>query len=231
MDRRKKVLLTEYLPLIISFISIISCSIAFKQDLVKTMPVCFSLLIVLLSSRANKICYLMGAFNCIIYIVGYFMEGLYGSALQTAFSSVMQFATFFYWKKNSYKHATKFREMALLGRIFLLIGITIGTIICAIILMSLNANEVWLDSYTLVSGIAGPILNLFAFIEYLPLSVVGQIITLIMWFKIIIDGNLANITYLIIAIYNVYMTIRMAKTWLRLYKEQHALTNKDKPLD
>lgn len=220
MKITKKQLLTEYLPLAIAFISIITCSIIFKQDLIKTIPVCFSLIIVLLSSHANKICYLMGAGNCLIYIVGYLMEGLYGSVIQTAFSSFIQFATFFYWKRNSYKHATKFKEMTIWGKVFLLIAITLGTIICAIVLMNINASEVWLDSYTLISGIAGPVLNLFAFVEYLPLSIMGQIISLIMWCKITVNGNIANITYVIISVYNVYMVIRMAKTWIKLYREQ-----------
>ena len=91
MNIRTKVILTEYVPLIIAFISTTLCAIIFKQDLVKTIPVCFSLVIVLLSARANKICYLLGATNCLINIVGYLMEGLYGSFLQTLFSAVMQF--------------------------------------------------------------------------------------------------------------------------------------------
>ena len=47
----------------------------------------------------------------------------------------------------------------------------------------------------------------------------------VMWFKIMISGSIANITYLILAVYNTYITIRLTKTWLRLYKEQQELKN------
>ena len=226
MNRRTKVILTEYVPLIIAFISTVLCAIIFKQDLVKTIPVCFSLVIVLLSARANKICYLLGATNCLIYIAGYLMEGLYGSFLQTFFSAVMQFATFFYWKKNSYKHATKFRKMSVLFRILLVIVILVLTVIAVVTLKNLNGKEVFLDAFTLVLGIVGPILTLFAFMEYLPLAVLAQALTLIMWIKITVSGSIANITYVILSLYNTYMMVRLSLTWIKLYKEQKTLDKK-----
>ena len=221
----KKRLLTEYIPLFTAFISIVVCSIVFKQDLIKAIPACISLVIGLLSSRANKICYIMGACNCMIYIIGYFMEKLYGSALQTLFSCVLQITTFFYWTKNSYKHATMFRKMRWWGRVLMVVSLIVGTVVCALVLQSLNASEVWLDSFLLVSGVLGPILTLFAFLEYLPLALLCQLMNDVMWFKIMISGSIANITYLILAVYNTYITIRLTKTWLRLYKEQQGLNN------
>ena len=44
-----------------------------------------------------------------------------------------------------------------------------------------------------------------------------------MWIKIVIVGSVANITYVIISLYNVYMTIRMSVTWAKTYKEQHKI--------
>jgi hypothetical protein len=79
------------------------------------------------------------------------------------------------------------------------------------------------DFFLLVSGVLGPILTLFAFLEYLPLALLCQLMTDVMWFKIMISGSIANITYLILAVYNTYITIRLTKTWLRLYKEQQEL--------
>jgi nicotinamide mononucleotide transporter PnuC len=219
----RKIKLEEYIPLIVSFISIIVCSIIFKQHVIKTIPVCISLVVALLNSRANRVCYLIGATNCLIYIIGYFMERLYGSMLQSTFSCVMQLFTFLYWKKNSYKKATMFKQMSALKRLLLVIILIVSMAICTIILKYFNAQEAFLDSFTLVLGVVGQILTLFAFIEVLPIVVICQAISSVMWFKIAVQGSIADITYLIIYLYNLYMTIRMVKTWLTLYKEQRKL--------
>lgn len=228
--KSKKKILTEYLPLVIAFISIIICSVIFEQKIIKTLPVCFSLVITLLNSRANRICYILGALNSLIYVVGYLMEGLYGSVSTAVFGFVIQFITFFYWKKNSYKQATKFRVMNLVFRIILVLSIIIAIIIAMLVLKKINGNEVFFDSITLILGILLPILVLFAFMEYIPLALFYQSSLLVMWIKIVISGNIANITYVIITVYNLYMTIRMSITWIKMYKEQQKI-KQSKPLE
>ena len=73
----------------------------------------------------------------------------------------------------------------------------------------------------MVLGLLLPILQMLAVIESLPLSLLNVCINLAMWLRIIfIGGMFANITYLISALYNLYMTIRMTIRWVSLYKEQ-----------
>ena len=73
-----KKILFEYVPLFFAFIGIILCSIIFKQMFIKTLPVCVSLVVMLLSARADRWCFILGSINSVIYIIGYVMEGIYG---------------------------------------------------------------------------------------------------------------------------------------------------------
>lgn len=216
-----KKIYTEYIPLILAFIGILVCSIIFKQDIIKTIPVCFSLVIVLINSRANRFGFLLGSINCCIYIVGYFMEGIYGSVASTAFSAIMQMATFFSWKKRAYKQATEFKVLNKTNRLFLLIGLFVAWSIASFTLFSLGGTAVIYDGLLLILGLAIPIMQLFALIESIPLHLLNSLISCIMWIRIIFTkGDIANITYFISSIYGIYMSIRMAIKWVTLYKEQ-----------
>lgn len=221
MDKtHKKKITTEYIPMALAFIGILSCAIIFKQDWYKTLPLCFSLYIVLVNSHANRIGFLLGAMNSFIYIVGYFTEGLYGTVLTTLVGAMIQIASFFCWKKNSYKKATKFRLLNNKERGLLVVGILAIWGICSFVLYNINGTEYVLDGLTTVLGVIVPIMQMLAIIEALPLSIFSCFIHLIIWIRIILSGNIANFTYLVSSIYGLYMQIRMALKWIELYKEQ-----------
>lgn len=222
-DLHKKIYL-EYIPLTLTFIGIVSCAIIFKQDFIKTLPTCFSLVIVLLTSRANRIAFLLGAGNCCIYIIGYFMEGVYGTMASTAFSAIMQTATFFTWRKHAYKQATEFKTLSNRNRILIGIGLLIAWGIAMFVLSKASATEFFLDGLLLILGIAIPVMQLFALIDSLPLYLLNSAISCVMWLRIIfVNGVIADVTYLISSIFGLYMTIRTAIKWIALYKEQRKI--------
>lgn len=222
-ELQKRILL-EYLPMSLTFIGIVTCAIIFKQAFIKTLPVCFSLIIGLLTSRANRIAFLFGATNCLIYIVGYYMEGVYGSMISAGFSAVVQTATFFSWKKKAYKQATEFRVLRGKNRIILALALICAWGIASFILFNASGKEYILDGLILILGFALPVMQMFALIDALPLNIISVGLSLIMWLRIIVlDGVIANTTYLISVTYSLYMTIRMAKKWIALYKEQQSI--------
>ena len=219
-ETKRKILL-EYLPMVATFIGIITCAILFKQRVIKTLPVCFSLLIVLLNSRANRIGFLMGATNSVLYIIGYLQEGLYGTVLSAGFGILIQITSFFRWKKNAYKKATKFKTFGWKGRTALCLGLLLSWTATSLVLWQMNGSEVVLDGLITVIGFLLPILQMFAIIESLPLAFLNNCINLTLWVRIIfIGGAVANVTYLISSLYSLYMTIRMALRWNALYQEQ-----------
>ncbi len=220
----RKSILSEYMPMGLAFVGIVICSIVFKQRFINTLPVCISLLIMLFNARANRIGFLMGAANSMIYLVGYFSERLYGTVLSTIFGAAVQLASFFQWKKHSYKeNSTQFRTLKNGWRIAWITGILIAWSITSFVLWKTDGNEVVLDGLVLVLGIILPLADMFAVIDALPLKLLNLFIQLIIWVKIVCEGNIANITYVIIMLYNVYMGLRQAVRWVALYKEQKAL--------
>lgn len=185
---RKKVLL-EYLPLGVTFVSIVTCAILFKQALIKTLPVCFSLVIVLLNARANRI-----------------------ACLQTA--------SFFLWKRRAYKQATEFRVLSNKNRILLATGLISAWAIASYILSQVGGNEYVLDGLVLVLGFTVTIMQMLALIDSCPLNILNVTISLTLWTRIILNGSIANVTYLISSAYTLYMVVRAAMKWITLYKEQ-----------
>ncbi len=219
-ETRQKILL-EYIPMAVTFIGIVACAIIFKQQVIKTLPVCFSLAIMLFNSRANRIGFLLGATNSVIYIIGYFREGLYGTVISTIFGILVQVTSFFLWKKNAYKQATRFRKLGWKGRTLLVGMLLAAWSTTSFVLWKMNGTEVVLDGLLMVIGFLLPLLQMLAIIESLPLSLLNIFINLVMWLRIIfIGGAFENTTYLISGLYNLYMTIRMTRRWIVLYKEQ-----------
>ena len=220
----RKNVLTEYIPIGLAFIGIVVCAIVFQQQFIKTLPVCVSLLILLFNARANRIGFLIGAANSMIYIIGYFAEGLYGTVVSTAFGALIQVVSFFQWKRRSYKgNSTQFRVLKNVWRVFWSVGILLAWAIAAFVLAQTGGNQAWLDGLVLVLGFILPFADMFAVVDAAPLKVINVFIQLMIWVIIVCDGEIANLTYVISMAYTLYMTVRQVVRWAVLYREQKAL--------
>ena len=221
MKEVRKKWLTEYTPLIVTFIGIVISAIVFKQAFIKTLPVCISLFVWLLSSRADRVAFLVGAINAGIYCIGYFMEGVYGTMVSSLISMTIQAMSFFVWKKNAYKRATEFKKLNGVRRAGLGVGIIMTWLISSFVLYKMGGQEYILDGLVLTLGFVVPVMKMAALIDALPLNLLSITISLIMWVRIVfVNGAIANITYCISMIFTLYMAIRMTIKWLGLYKEQ-----------
>lgn len=222
MSLQKRNIFLEYIPMAITAITILVSAIILKQMVIKVVPLLFSIVISLLSSKANRICFLLGSINSIIYIIGYFMEGVYGTMLSTAFGIVMMMIAFFQWKKNAYGKATVFRRFSTKSCILLCIGLIIAWAIASLVLWKIGGSVAVIDGLVLILGFVVPVLNIWGYIEAPLLNIISFFVQMPMWVIIIItDGRLENITYLISTLYSFYMLIRQFIRWCKLYKEQH----------
>lgn len=220
--RRKKVLY-EYIPMALTFIGILTCAIIFKQKVIKTIPVCVSLFVSLFYARANRLGFLLGGLNASIYIIGYVMEGLYGSILTTVFSVIIQLSSFFLWKKRAKKRKATVRKMKPRFCVALVTGMLLAWGLATFILYKSGGTEVVIDGLNVVLGFVIPILQMFGFIDVMPFRMLSSMINLVLWYRIIfIGGNIANLTYLISATYGFYMIIRESIRWISLYKKENA---------
>ena len=220
-SQKKRKILLEYIPMVLTFIGILTTAIIFKQKLIKTIPVCVTLFVSLFYARANRLGFLLGGLNASVYIIGYVMEGLYGSILSATFSVIIQLTSFFLWKRRAKRKQAPIRKMKPLLRIFVVMVILLSWGVATFILYKSGGNEVVLDGLTVVLGFAVPILQMLGFVDVLPFRVTSSLIHLILWLRIVfVGGNTANLTYLISAIYCFYMIILEVIKWTALYKKQ-----------
>lgn len=226
MSKRKKAILFEYLPMAITGITILACAIVFEQMFIKVLPLFFSLLIMLFNSRANRIGFLLGAINSCIYIIGYLMEGVYGTVASTVFGIVIMLITYFRWKDNSYGKATVFRRFNLKGRILLTLILCVAWAGTSFILLKLGGTAVAMDGLTMVLGFATNILSIVAYVEAPFLNIISGLCQFALWMQIVfINKNYAAVTYLVYSIYCSYMIARTFYRWYALYKEQQSSKN------
>ncbi len=225
---KKNVVLFELIPILVTLAGILGFGIAYGQVAVKLAPVCVSLVVMLFNSRANRWGFILGGLNSILYAVGYFMEGLYGSVFSACFGAVMQFVTFFFWKRRAYGKATIFRRMKGKTEILFGIGFLVAWFVAALVLRRAGGTEFVLDSMSMLLGFVLPVLTMFAYLESLPLNLVNMAVSLTLWIRIVVAGNLANLTYLVYSVYCAYMTLRQTVRWIRLYREQCAAKNGDR---
>lgn len=224
LSNKKKSILFEYIPMAITGIGILICAIVFKQMFIKVFPLFFSLLIMLLNSRANRIGYVLGSINSCIYIIGFLMEGVYGSVASTVFGIVIMMITYFRWKSKAYGKATIFRKFSTSGRVILAEILCIAWAITSFVLSKMGGTATLIDGMTMVLGFATNILNIAACVEAPFLNIISGLCSLGLWVQIVfVNGNYAASTYLVYSVYCVYMIARTFFRWLKLYKEQQRL--------
>ena len=220
---KKKAILFEYLPMAMTGIGILICAIVFKQMFIKVLPLFFSLLIMLLNSRANRIGFILGAINSCIYIIGYLMEGVYGSVASTAFGIVIMLITYFRWKSKAYGKATVFRRFSARGRVLLALALCVAWALVSFVLRIMGGTATVIDGLTMVLGFAINILSIVAYVEAPFLNIISGLSQFALWVQIVfVNGNYAAMTYLVYSIYCAYMIARTFYRWLSLYKEQQS---------
>lgn len=223
---RKKAILFEYLPMAVTGICILICTIVFKPMFIKVLPLFFSLLIMLLNSRANRIGFILGAINSCIYIIGFIMEGVYGTVASTVFGIVIMLITYFRWKRKAYGKATVFRRFSARGRLLLTLILCVAWAATVLVLRMMGGTATVMDGLTMVLGFAINILNIVAYVEAPFLNIISGLSQFALWVQIVfINGNYAAMTYLVYSIYCSYMIIRTFCRWRALYKEQQGSQN------
>lgn len=221
MSDKKKAILFEYIPMAVTGVIILVCAIIFKQMFIKVLPLFFSLLIMLLNARANRIGFILGSINSCIYIIGYLMEGVYGTVASTVFGIVIMLITYFRWKSNAYGKATMFRKFSARGRVLLALVLCVAWIATSFILSRIDGTAIVIDGLTMVLGFATNILTILAYVEAPFLNIISGLCQFALWVQIVfVNKNYAATTYLVYNVYCTYMIIRTFHRWLALYKEQ-----------
>lgn len=205
---------------LVTFTSILTTGIIFRQEFWKMLPLFISLVVMLLQAKVNRYAYLLGGLNSILYAVAYFSMGIRESALSALLMSFpLQIITFILWQRKTQGNVTKLRKL----NIWAIIGILAA--FCA----SFTVMYIWfphdpdattytilMDTSTTLLGFITTMLTLLRFREYIVTQIITTPLSLAMHIMITVGGNMANITYVI---YTVYCCICLAMAAVRIAKQ------------
>lgn len=216
--------LKYYLPLGGAFILIVTLGIITKQSFIKLLPALVTLGVNLMVARVNRAAFLIGATNCILYSIGYFQEGLYGSAGSALLYSLpLQLVSYFTWRKNKYGSARVIKTLGAVGRTVTavsLVGMSLGA---AFVLTKISSSsQPMLDGAVFVLGLFATVYIMLGYIEGVVVNVISVTVSVTMWLTIVLSGKTENITYVVLNLYNLYMIILSLVNWIRLYKKQRS---------
>lgn len=209
--------LITLLPMFITAVCLIVCTLVFNQLFIKVLPCFVSLFVLMFSAKANRISFVIGAINCVIYSIGYAMESLWGSVGQVMLvSAPIQIVSFFVWKKWSKNGLTKIRKLNIKGWLLLFVCFSVGWFVFLYIFRLLNDSSLYLDNTLFVLSLCSAFLVIFGYVETKFIDAFSISVSIVLWsLKVSID--IRNITYLIFNIYSFYMSVLGCVIWTRLY--------------
>lgn len=215
----KKELFIDYIPTILVGIMIIAFAIRNGQTVIKTLPTLITLVVLIMSVRANRYAFLVGASNCVLYTIAYVSEGVYFSAASAFLVSMpIQIFSFFVWSKHkSGKTKSELIRMKWWQLLLSIVAIFPAWAGCYFGISGLiGGNEPLLDSLVFVLGLLISALVAFRFIEGQYFNIVSCLLGLVMWIAIFIEDP-SNVNFVIISCYNLFRTVQAAINWTVLY--------------
>ena len=216
-----KKLFIDYIPMALAAILMITFAIINEQSFIKTLPTLVSLVVQILSIRANRYAFLIGGTNAMLYCVAAYQEGLYFSILSNILiSTPLQYLSFIMWnKKKSAKDArkTQLRVLKPYSRIMIIVATLIAWIPFYFLCRSFFTGDlVVLDSLVFVWGITVALLAAFRYIDSQYLNLFPCAAGIYMWAVICISTP-SNLNYLIISFYNLFMVSKASVNWTLQY--------------
>ena len=212
----------EWAPMGICAVAILTCAFVFGQKWYKVLPTLNTLVILLLSARVDRRSFLLGGINAALYGIGYFTEGLYFSVINCLLVSMpLQLFSFFNWKKHADGNSTKLRTLGWKGEIIVIVSSIIGCLLCHWLLLPFfggGQKQAALDIFLFVIGLVITVLSMLRYVEAPYYNLISATANLIMWTRICM-GNIADLNYLIMAVYSLFRVSQSAITWTKQYKK------------
>ena len=202
------------------FVALLVSGILTGQLFIKMLPCFISLAVLFFSANANRFAYLLGGINSLIYCIGYYLEGLYGSVLQSVIAGFLfQILIFFRWKKHAVEKSTKLREFSWPVRIVTVAATLLASWGFSLLLNLVNGNNTVLDSMVFIVGLVGTALIYFGYVDQWIFTAICGVVSLAIW-CVRISDDIAAITYLIYSVYNLIKIAEGAYKWHRICKIQ-----------
>lgn len=204
----------------ITVLLITVAGIVFHQSPLRILPLYVSLVIGILQSRVNRLSFLIGGINSILYALVYAYYNLYASALYALLISFpLQIVTFLRWKKHAWGHSVQLKRMSEKQRLVsALLAIVLWLGMCGLMTL-LGSSYMLLDNTITLLGIVIIVLTLPAYIEYTMLTIPNGIVSIALYLTMLVEKP-QQLTYLIFSLYNLICSLSAFFHARSLYRAQ-----------
>ena len=186
----------------------------------KALPLYFSIGIMALNANANRLGFLFGGLNSVLYGLVYLNLRLYSSAINAFLvSAPIQLITFALWSRNKYKHTTVFKKLSKMKMLIVAVFTVVAWVAQYFLLKNSNAQFLLLDNTAMVLSTICSILSLLSYKEYAYFNLLGLTCTLTMYF-LMLPATPSIITYIIFQLYAFFCVCKMTAAVEKAYKEQ-----------
>ena len=199
---------------------VIGTGIYYGQTFMRLWPLCNSLVISFLLTRANRYAPLLIGFNAVLYAASYFHYHLFSNAAFALFVSCpLQLITFFRWHNKPYKRSTVFRKMTGKQRLLWSGVALLCWSVASFLFYRFQSDFNLLDTTVTMFSMYGTILSLLSYMEFPLFTAITNLCNLFLYLSMLGDHP-EQITYMI---FSIYALICSVKTFIRtnqLYAEQ-----------
>ena len=214
--------LYEKIWLFLFTIIIISLSFYWEDSFIGILASLSGIWCVVLIAKGKILNYYFGIVNVIAYAYIAYNQQYYGEVmLNMIYFLPMQFVGIYLWKKRiiaNNKDDIKIVYMTNKQRVLWSVVTVIATIVYGYILKHLGGNLPFIDSSSTVMSVIAMILMVFVFVEQWVLWILVDIVSIIMWITVMINGgnDIAVLVmwtaFLVNAIYGLYNWIKLANS-------------------
>jgi len=198
---------------------IIGLSIYWKDTVMGVTCSITGIWCVVLTAKGRISNYWVGLINVILYAIISYQAKYYGEVMLNALYFLpMQFIGAYIWIKNKKEETfdtVKTKFLTNNQRIFWIAICIISTYFYGVFLKSIGGNLPYIDAMSTTFSIVAMVLMAWRYMEQWILWIIVDVVTVIMWFVVMINGGndisilLMWIAYLINAVYGAYNWIKM----------------------
>ncbi len=218
MEKASKIFMRVIFPLTAAAMLV---SLYFRpQQIIKVLPLFFSLAILILNVKVSRFGPLAGSLNSLLYGLSYVLLGLYGNAAFAVLVSFpLQLITFINWSKHLSKGKATFKKLGVRRSLILTAAAAAVWVCLYLILRALGSASAILDNTTTILAVISTVLMVVPYVEYIYINVLTSVMSLIMYIKMIPTSPEA-LTFLIFTVYSFTSIVLTMLNTIKLYNEQ-----------
>ena len=218
MDKKKNLFL--YCLMAAAFLGILVTGVLYGCPVYRMIPLCVSLMVMILQTRANRATFLLGGINALYYAVVYFSLKLYGMSLYSLLVACpLQLLTWWRWRKNAYAQATVLRRLTGRQRLRWGLGLAGAWLGLYLLLDAFGSGYLILDNTISIISTAGNLGSVLSLIEFPFAQILAHVLNITLYVQMVVEDP-AQWPFLIFFSYALICSSISAWFMHKLYRKQ-----------